>query len=119
MPSITQDNKEMFLFWSKKKKNKYLHEAAGNGDVDTVKALLDKGAYVNMTAEIELMGIHILMTPLMYAARNGHVDIVRLLLTNGADVNIEDRLGSTALMVAKSRGYVEIVKLLQQAEVTK
>ena len=103
------------MFLSKKKKSKHLLEASGNGDNDTVIALLSKGADVNAMSETECMGLNTLLTPLMYAARNGHKDLVEVLLNNGAEVNTKSNNGRSALMLAKLYGYTDIVEMLKQA----
>jgi hypothetical protein len=45
-----------------------------------------------------------------------HVAAVAALVRAGADVNITDRQGLTALDHAKSRGYAEMVTILENAE---
>ena len=44
-----------------------------------------------------------------------HTDTLRALVDAGADVNIPDGSGSTPLQLAKSRGYREMVAILEQA----
>ena len=44
-----------------------------------------------------------------------HIDIVAALIKGGCDVNIADKNGITSLMHAKKQGYIEMVKLLEQA----
>ena len=55
-----------------------LHYAASNGNVELVKLLLDKAAYIDAQSPNKT-------TPLMMAARARKTDIVRLLLDEGAD----------------------------------
>ena len=77
--------------------------AAGHGDTDEVRKLLNEGAKVNDTDEHGF-------TALMFAARNGKFATVHLLLEKGADVNARARvLGYTALMMAAAFGDVSIV----------
>eukprot|EP00933_Yihiella_yeosuensis_P080438 TRINITY_DN93850_c0_g1_i1.p1 TRINITY_DN93850_c0_g1~~TRINITY_DN93850_c0_g1_i1.p1 ORF type:complete len:253 (+),score=49.61 TRINITY_DN93850_c0_g1_i1:23-760(+) len=52
-------------------------------------------------------------TPLHAAAHNGFVPTVKELLAMGADRSIEDSYGKTALDLAKSRGFSQIVVLLE------
>lgn len=49
---------------------------------------------------------------LMEAASKGDADTVQALLAKGADVNAKDNNGATALMLAKNK---EIVRILKEA----
>lgn len=51
-------------------------------------------------------------TALHLAVRQGQVVMVRLLLSCGADANIQDKHGTTALMLASERGHTHIARLL-------
>jgi len=82
--------------------------AAKEGDVQTVKALLDAGIDVNAKGNAG-------MTALMHASRNNHIDCVKILISARADVRIKNELGRTALKIAEGNGYHEIVKLLKEA----
>jgi|ERR1041385_1023295 len=82
---------------------------------DGVKLLLDRGANIN--AE-DSEGY----TALINASLRNNPDIVRLLLSKGVDVNAPSNLmvngkraGFTPMMIAKSKGHQEIVKLLTEA----
>lgn len=113
--------------------------AAGQGDIETVRKLLERGDNVNtrdkesgwtplMSAAlfgsidiIKLLlerGAHVnaqdkfSWTPLMIASRSGHADIVRVFLNAGADVNAKTSTGYTSLMAASKQGHADIVKLL-------
>jgi hypothetical protein len=86
-----------------------LIEAAGMGDTEAVRSLLQEGVDVNTKNEV--FGY----TALILAARQGHADTVRVLLENGADVNTADRYGSTALRWAEKNGHAEVVNLLKKA----
>lgn len=82
-----------------------LFEAADEGALDDISALIAAGANVNAG----LLGDG---SPLIAAARSGHLDSVRLLLDHGADSNlIVDGDGSPLIMAARE-GHVEIVELL-------
>ena len=39
-------------------------------------------------------------------------DIVKLLIASGSNINIKDKLGRTALTLARKNGYTNIVALL-------
>ena len=116
-----------------------LIRAAGQGDIGTVRELLEKGANVNMkdnesgwtplmsaafSGNIDIVKLLIKKgsrvnaqdkfswTPLMIASRSGHADIARVLLDAGADVNAKTGTGYTSLMAASKQGHADIVKLL-------
>ncbi len=63
--------------------------AARVGQVDAVKALLDKGAAVDGKDSAYQQ------TPLMVAARGGYLPIVKLLIERGANVSAQTRTGKT------------------------
>ena len=89
-----------------------LMDAAEEGDINTVKALLDKGEDVNKT------GPH--YTALMVASARGRTDVVKLLIDRGADVNVKvtiDNLDCTILEVAKRAGNREVIQLIEKAGV--
>ena len=71
-----------------------LHHAAGFGDIETIKLLLDNGADVN--AKNRLDG-----TPLHWAVRSD--EKTRLLLKHGAEINSKTQDGSTPLYLASRR----------------
>ncbi|GFX52347.1 ankyrin repeat domain-containing protein 17 [Trichonephila clavipes] len=102
------------LYWEKLRQSS-LTEACTNGDISTVKKLLEEGRSVNeitedgesllslaassgyyelaqlllaMKANVEDRGLKD-MTPLMEAANAGNTDIVKLLIQHGADVNAQ------------------------------
>ncbi len=82
--------------------------AVKSGEIEVVKALLDRGASINFTDRDGY-------TPLIIAAALGEVDIVRLLISRGAEIN---RSGNahhiTALMYAVLRGHKNVVDVLVQ-----
>ena len=54
-------------------------------------------------------------TPLIFAVRLGLIDMVRLLIEKGADVNAcnpDTDSGKSALMIAREKGYDDIVQIL-------
>lgn len=86
--------------------SKELFKAVTNGDISTVKALLDRGANVN--AVEEKYGI----TPLHMAAYQGNMELVQLLLDRGANINAKDKEGEAPLHSASNNGQLQVVKLL-------
>ena len=60
-----------------------LFAATRKGNLEQVKALLDKGASVNAKFSYG-------QTPLFFACDRGYMEIVKLLVERGADVNVED-----------------------------
>lgn len=61
-----------------------LHYAAAAGDLDIMKLLLERHAYIDAASPTGT-------TPLMLAAREGQEDAVKLLLEEGADATVKDR----------------------------
>jgi len=45
----------------------------------------------------------------------GHIETVDLLIKAGADTEIKDRQGTTALGHARTRGYQDMITILQAA----
>ncbi len=82
-----------------------LMSAAESGDINTVKALLDKGADANAKDDGG-------WTALTYAAQKGHTEAVKLLIEKGSDVNARGKNGHTALMMAAQLGHTAAIKLL-------
>ena len=89
--------------------------AAGNGNLDCVKILLQ------YEADIESQGRFFLFksvypdvstTPMIAAAGNGHVHVLRCLVENGADVNGTSDDAFTALMIASYFGQLDAVNFL-------
>lgn len=81
-----------------------LYNAVRSGNLDAVRAALERGADVNEWGADE--------SALMEAARLGHNAIVALLLAHGADPNLCNRDGFDALGMT---GKPEIKDLLKQA----
>jgi hypothetical protein len=85
---------------------KKLLRAAGDGNIETVRRLLDKGEDVNATDKI------VRSTPLHRAAEQGRTEVVALLLDRGAEVNARASYSMTPLHIAAARGQVEVAALL-------
>ena len=82
-----------------------LHDAAKNGDVATVKQLLDQGADI---AQPDDAGEPVLLI----ASLAGKPDVVALLLERGSNIEIRNKGGLTALHAAAYGGNLDTVKLL-------
>lgn len=85
-----------------------LMEAAGDGDLARVLALLENGAKVD---ERNANG----GTALMYAVSANELEIVGVLLRRGADPNANARIGWTPMLVAAAKGRDAAVRLLLAA----
>ena len=79
--------------------------SASEGDIKTVKQLLEKGANINAWNKNGQTALH-------EASRNEHADIVKLLIDKGMDVNIEGDCNETALHEASRNGHTDTVQLL-------
>ena len=83
-------------------------DAASQGDVTRVQALLAQGIGANTLGTFgESM--------LIRAADFGQVAVARILLDHGANVNHQDETGYTALTSAVEEGSVEMINLLLDA----
>jgi uncharacterized protein len=71
-----------------------MHLAARQGEIESVKALIDAGADVNQP------GAGDPVTPLLIATMNGHFDLAKVLLDKGADPNLAQANGVTPLYAA-------------------
>jgi hypothetical protein len=82
-----------------------LIQAVNDGNVQSVKALLDRGLEPDSA---DSNG----NTALMIASRLGHKDLVALLVSRKASVSRRSSFGDTAINYAALSGHLEIVKLL-------
>lgn len=80
--------------------------AARKGDIEKVRAMLDRGVDVNSKSRYGA-------TALSFASEHGNLELVRLLVERGADVNVRDTFyNSDPVTWAVIKGHVEIVGLL-------
>ncbi|XP_047104623.1 cortactin-binding protein 2-like [Schistocerca piceifrons] len=98
-----------FRSLSEEERGRRLREAAVEGAVEEVRALLAGGADVG--AMDGVFG----RTALHYAAGRGHAAVVRLLLSAASDPNARDHCGQTPLHVAAWNGHAEAAAALLQA----
>jgi ankyrin repeat protein len=86
-----------------------LIEAVKDGDVATIKELIESGADLNQQDESG-------WTPLNWAAGKGAIELVELLIEKGADVFKVGRDRRTPYMIALAAGHAEVVRLLRVTE---
>ena len=90
------------------RKLKALSVSMSARDAERVRALIDKGANVDVR---DKHGV----TPLYEASGKGYTEIVKLLLNASADVNAAHTTGLTPLFWASENGHTEVVQLLLEA----
>ena len=86
-----------------------LHYAAVVGDVDIVKLLLDKSAYIDAESPNKT-------TPLMMAARGGQSEVAKVLIEAGADVSLKNDQGLSAVDFALRSEHRDTAELIKSAE---
>jgi ankyrin repeat protein len=74
--------------------------AARQGNIDTVRALLDAKANVNQVTEYN-------WSPLLVATENRHYELAKVLIDRGADVNAATKDGWTSLYLATDNRNIE------------
>ncbi|MFZ6756455.1 ankyrin repeat domain-containing protein [Undibacterium sp. Ji50W] len=84
-----------------------LHYAAVNGNKEIIALLLEHSAYIDTESPNKT-------TPLMMAARSGKMGAVALLLDEGADPSLKNDLGLTALDFANEVEQREIAAFLKE-----
>ena len=84
-----------------------IHRAAMNGDLVTVKKLLEKDPSL-LEARDEDEGV----TPLAYAAGFGHMEVLEFLVARGANVNTRDPRGLSALHLTVYTGQTQALRFL-------
>ena len=94
-PEIEQDRRQGGFVYAKIPRGSMtaLHLAAREGQMESVRALIDAGADLDAQDAED-------STALILATVNGYLDIAELLLESGADPNVADRFGRTVLFVA-------------------
>jgi ankyrin repeat protein len=94
--------------WYKQPRNMdSAHDAAGNGDLEKVRALLAADPALVFSKDAEDG-----MTPLHRAAENGLADVAELLLAGKADVNAVSAHGMTPFLAAVKNHHMEVARLL-------
>ncbi|XP_031616943.1 serine protease persephone-like isoform X2 [Contarinia nasturtii] len=82
-----------------------LTSAAVEGNIETIKTLINDGANVNFEDEYK-------HTPLHWAAVQGHAEIIKYLIEKGVNVNVENLDKNTPIHWAAWNGHKEAVKTL-------
>lgn len=110
--AVTKQNLEQTPIRRIERKNEQgltqLLQAALDGDLDNLMALLLLGANVEAKNPDE-------HTPLHLAAKHGHLEIVKALITGGAEIEAVDELRASSLILAARNGHDEIVSELLDA----
>jgi len=84
-------------------------EAARSGNVDEIRALVQKGADVNASEGDGMTALH-------WAAEGNHAEAASILLYAGARIDARTRIGAyTPLLVASRVGNAEVVEVLLKA----
>jgi len=89
-----------------------LHYAATTGQIEVMKVLLDKSAFIDAESPNG-------STPLMMAAMYGSTDAVKLLIDEGADLNMKNQQNMTALDFARKGNRPDAVDLITKAMAAK
>lgn len=116
-----------------------LHIAAGNGSVELIKKLIERGADVNLananrqtplhwaawnnqseaTSTLLYYGANVAQTdlagntPLIFAAQNGSTQAALLLLKQGANRYVSNKAGKNASIMAEDSGYRDLAQVLK------
>ena len=101
--SIIEERKKPRRTSEKTDPKKTLLNAARDGDLAKVMAMLALGVDVNVRTESNGY------TPLIWASAQGHAEVVHTLLGGKADVNAQAKDLQTALMKACEKGHLEVV----------
>ncbi|XP_007533810.1 ankyrin repeat family A protein 2 isoform X2 [Erinaceus europaeus] len=82
-----------------------VHQLAAQGEMLYLATRIEQENVINHTDEEGL-------TPVMWAAAHGQIAVVEFLLQNGADPQLLGKGRESALSLACSKGYADIVKML-------
>ncbi|XP_036832876.1 ankyrin repeat family A protein 2 isoform X1 [Oncorhynchus mykiss] len=88
-----------------------IHQLAAQGEMVFLASRIEQGGNVPHETVINLQDEEG-FTPLMWAAAHGQIAVVEFLLQNGADPNLLAKGRESALSLACSKGYTDIVKML-------
>ncbi|XP_041101885.1 ankyrin repeat family A protein 2-like isoform X1 [Polyodon spathula] len=82
-----------------------VHQLAAQGEMVFLPSRIEQEPVINLQDEEGF-------TPLMWAAAHGQIAVVEFLLQNGADPNVLAKGRESALSLACSKGYTDIMKML-------
>ncbi|XP_070688916.1 cyclin-dependent kinase 4 inhibitor C isoform X2 [Pempheris klunzingeri] len=83
------------------------HDAAREGFIDSVRALVDRGADTNLADEQGNLPLHL-------AAREGHLEVTRLLIGRTANPQTPNGQGYTAGQLALLHGRTDTAKYIEE-----
>mmetsp|Transcript_11677 Transcript_11677/g.26703 ORF Transcript_11677/g.26703 Transcript_11677/m.26703 type:complete len:720 (+) Transcript_11677:24-2183(+) len=86
--------------------------AAGTGNVDILRLLLDRGAEIDLPRNALVSPGENQVAPLYKAAHEGHLAAAHLLIQRKANINAANSNEATALHIAAERGLSDMVSLL-------
>ena len=85
-----------------------LYYSSIQGDLSSVKVLVDAGANVNVRSDLD-------KTPLMAAVHNGHGEVSRYLMDKGASLDTQDHSGWSAIFYAVWSNRDDLAAILKNA----
>ena len=92
-----------------------LHKAAQDGDVPTIRDMLDSGTDPDIGLTADDAPDVALSTPLLEACKEGHTAVAEVLVDAGAALNVTSKNGRTALDFVAENGPLPLARLLLSA----
>lgn len=96
----------LFVGGTRSQRQQRLFDAALEGNVERIRALIEAGADIDARNE---MG----MTPIFISSMYGHLSAVKLLLSAGADLSITSNGGSSCLDAAVAQEHHDVAMLIR------
>jgi ankyrin repeat protein len=87
--------------------------AAHLGHAEVVKILIDAGAPLDHVNNLDWTAL--IEAIVLGDGGPAHIETLRALVEAGADINLPDGSGATPLVLARARGFTEMVRILEQA----